>query len=1200
MTLDNSSGISGLRQACRENMSVWLREVFFLFYGVFFLCSFADKIMPGHALIHYMFRFAFAVHAPAVIFVLGCSMGLADPSDPSFRKNTLMKALYSYLAFFIIGFVIEVFVTDHDAYTTIKDILIVVRVPDISSVFLTMCFLLLISAFFWDYIEYILSHRIVLLLVSLAGILLVFLPEGLLGYGLIGTVLGGATTNCTPIAYYLFLYLAGILYARSPSERLLNRKYLVSMGLLTLAGGLLALARMKHPAVVILSIVFAFCCMLFTVVLFPLYSRLESALLRLWGRIRAAGKDLEAKSQESRGIDRLLYYAGYSLLFVVMAYFIFFPYIQQDRTLIWYIDGIGQYVPKAIRFMRCMPEILSSILHGNLDYQQYDFTTGLGSTFTVSHEPVYWLYLFFKPSQVETAYSFQVILRYFLAGISISAMLRYFKRSRFTCYLASMAYTFCGYAIFTGTRHGMFQIPMILLPLLIVSMEELVTRKRWVLLTLLTAVSLLSSYYFMYMNTIALGIYFLARILCTEEYRNLKTFFSRGLMITGCYIIGCAMGSVTLFNSFGGYVGSSRSAGESVSSFISTTPFFYRPLWISDFFIGFISDYYSPGLWLRIGLAPIALLSLVFIFTRKRKKEISPVFILLTVFCIIPVFGYALNGFSNVSNRWCYIYITAVIFILAEYLEDFHSLTTVETGIMCSIGLFYGLIIFFTLKHRTDTGLGSFGLLSITLLALILVNNDKLGISRRRAQKIILGVTLFSIVMNANMYITNSSGKNPHIESYVKKGGSMRMLSATALKYLDEVTGDLRKDDFYRSTNLYTYGNTRSSSLVYGYHDISTFNSTLNGNIVNYNRQMGNSDCNVVSIYSYNFRTIMEELASVRYLGADSSKKIPVPYGYHKVFERQEKSRTWSIYENDYALPIGYTYSSIVSDKTAEKLSAAQKQELSLISAIVDDETVKEHAGLRVNEHPALTVHDLPVTGTDMKNVKMGKGRITVGEGGGSVTLHFDSENNAETYISFKGDIDFPEDGAEHFMTCKVLAEGVDYNHQFRVDAYSTGQEEYLFNLGYHKDPIRSATLQFGEAGTLHYDQISVISQSMDNYGRQASLLGENALEDVRVEKNTVKGSIHTDEERLLVISLPYQSGWTAYVDGKKTPILRANYQYMGIDLPAGSHEILLKYRLPGQKATFICTTGGILVFLLCLLCDVIIRKRRKQKNLYF
>ena len=60
--------------------------------------------------------------------------------------------------------------------------------------------------------------------------------------------------------------------------------------------------------------------------------------------------------------------------------------------------------------------------------------------------------------------------------------------------------------------------------------------------------------------------------------------------------------------------------------------------------------------------------------------------------------------------------------------------------------------------------------------------------------------------------------------------------------------------------------------------------------------------------------------------------------------------------------------------------------------------------------------------------------------------------------------------------------------------------------------------------------------------------------------------------------------GWSAVVDGKETEILRADYCFRALSLPAGRHEVTMKFSHPGFKWGAVTTGISFLIFLFFLI----------------
>jgi hypothetical protein len=72
---------------------------------------------------------------------------------------------------------------------------------------------------------------------------------------------------------------------------------------------------------------------------------------------------------------------------------------------------------------------------------------------------------------------------------------------------------------------------------------------------------------------------------------------------------------------------------------------------------------------------------------------------------------------------------------------------------------------------------------------------------------------------------------------------------------------------------------------------------------------------------------------------------------------------------------------------------------------------------------------------------------------------------------------------------------------------------------------------------------------------------GPVAAEDVRVEGGRLAATVVAPRDGLAVILEPFYPGWTATLDGRPVPLLRADYAFEAVPVPAGRHLLRLEYR---------------------------------------
>lgn len=96
-------------------------------------------------------------------------------------------------------------------------------------------------------------------------------------------------------------------------------------------------------------------------------------------------------------------------------------------------------------------------------------------------------------------------------------------------------------------------------------------------------------------------------------------------------------------------------------------------------------------------------------------------------------------------------------------------------------------------------------------------------------------------------------------------------------------------------------------------------------------------------------------------------------------------------------------------------------------------------------------------------------------------------------------------------------------------------------------------------------------------------------------DDNYIEGYIDIEESGLLFLSIPYDKGWKAIVNGTECDVIRANIGFSAIMLENGENDIVLSYETPYLKLGVIIS--GISITIWLGLVSITMYKKRKEKE---
>ena len=523
------------------------------------------------------------------------------------------------------------------------------------------------------------------------------------------------------------------------------------------------------------------------------------------------------------------------------------------------------------------------------------------------------------------------------------------------------------------------------------------------------------------------------------------------------------------------------------------------------------------------------------------------------IFCGVGIFLFVVLYILNrkISKKEKAVYISLLVFFLAGFsinvlnyiwhgLHYPNSLPARQSFIYIFLVLFICAKAYDNFSANTTKDLGfAFGISMIyILLAQKIVNNEDFHFAVFYAAMIF--ISIYAMLMYLHMakrisktYLFLITLAIVVIESSV----NMSVTSVTTINrsnYINDnadVRALLKKlpmDDFYRIDKVDR--KTKDDGAWLNFKSVSIFSSTANASLTELFEKLGNEAS--TNAYSITGETpLLDMLFAVKYaIYTGESRNTNISY--------VDISGNSYLYENPYTLPLGY----MVDER------------------FTDDWNLNLGDPIDVQNDLA-AVYGLPDIFEQIETIKE------------STSVNFQTDIDGEYYA---------------YVTNPAIDEvEFSYGDGDVKKSFKNLKRHYILELG---------TLEGEKNGrfvsTDDKDEsidARVYRVNYDSLKKLYYILNKNPLYLSKISDSYLSGNVHAVENTTLFTSIPYDEGWSVYVDGKKAEKIKIMDAFIGLKLEKGQHEIEFKYVSSGIiEGAIISAASLALLLLICLVKTVI------------
>ncbi len=783
------------------------------------------------------------------------------------------------------------------------------------------------------------------------------------------------------------------------------------------------------------------------------------------------------------------------LIALLMAAALFLPYMIFDEG---YFLFYGDFNVQQIPFYQHCHEMVRS---GSLGW---DFGTDLGVNFFGSYtfyllgSPFFWLTLLFPNSVVPYLMGPLLILKFACCALAAYCYLSRFLRNNENARLGAILYAFSGFSVY-NIFFNHFHEAIIVFPLLLLSVELLITENRRGIFALSVCLAAVTNYFFFFGMVVFTVIYWFVRVLSG----SIKVTFGRFFVLLFEAMLGVLMAAVVLLPTLYELLGNSR-LDETLLGWdllLYGRPqiyanilqcFFFPPDLPARpvFFPNANVKWSSLGGWLPI----FSMVGVFAWFQGKKGHWLRRVIGIMVFMALVPILNSSFYMFnSSYYARWYYMPILMMCLATCMAAEDrqvdWSSAWRWVTCITVAAALVIG---FLPSKRDEDGNISRWGLFvedsanvyrdrffiscAIAVIGLLILR-VLMGALRKNPKFFTRAATACVCIM-AVIYATVFVGLGKTHGYNVDK-----VMIPSLLENSVTLPGD--SDDF----RIDCYECVDNTGMYLGFSSMNAFHSIVPPSVTEFyefiGEERGVASRPTTDIYA------ARSLLSVKYLFDLQDDDLFLSNGEYQMpgYSFFDSQSGYDIYINENYIPYGFTYDYYMTEDEA---------------------------------------------------------------------------------------LYFGEDYAPNMMLKAVLLE-----------------DEVLYK---YRDILKPLTSDYSFDGE---GDMPLISVSQSAYAADCAARAATCAYDFSTDKDGFSAKTNLSKEKLVFFSIPYAEGWTAYVNGERAEIVKANVGFMAVRVPAGNGEVRFEYKTPGLLLGLAVTLGSAVLFIIYIIAAVIFKKHNPTAERY-